>query len=222
MPDCPSPKTSRCGSVSGSSATGASSFSLMPSSSRSGSPVAARRPRGHRTVVELDPLGQQPQLRPGRPRPGRRDALDQVARPRRPGCSAPGSPSMRGSAARKCSLPGTRPRPGRPVGTSAATLRSISESIGSPSRSSSRVPNRSRIAARKSAHRAAPVTMCSPKVRPRAARCWSSISRSSKSERSVLQPSTTRKTSPYPSSARPCGAPAAGRSRSSRCRWSRK
>ena len=65
---------------------------------------------------------------------------------------------MRGSAARKCSLPGTRPRPGRPVGTSAATLRSISESSGSPSRSSSRVPKMSRIAARKSAHRAAPAT----------------------------------------------------------------
>ena len=33
MPDCPSPRTSRCGSVSGSSETGASSFSLMPTSS---------------------------------------------------------------------------------------------------------------------------------------------------------------------------------------------
>ena len=52
-------------------------------------------------------------------------------------------------------MPCTRPRPGRPVGTSAATLRSISESIASPSRSSSRVPKTSRIAARKSAQRAA-------------------------------------------------------------------
>ena len=114
---------------------------------------------------------------------------------------------MRGSALRKCSLVETRPRPGRFCGTSAAILRSISESRGSPSRSSSRVPNRSRIAARKSAHRLVAATMCTPKVRPRVDSCWISISRSSKSARSVLQPSMTRNTSPYPSSARPCAPP---------------
>ena len=95
------------------------------------------------------------------------------------------------------------PRPGRPVGTSCATLRSISESSGSPSRSSSRVPKMSRIAERKSAQRAAATSRCMPKVRPRWASACSSSSRSSKSARSVLQPSTTRNTSPYPSSARP-------------------
>ena len=110
---------------------------------------------------------------------------------------------MRGSAPRKCSLDGTRPRPGRPTGTRAATLRSTSESSGSPRRSSSLEPKTSRIAARKSAHRVEAVTMWRPKVRPRAASCWISISRSSNSARSVLQPSMTRKTSPQPSSARP-------------------
>lgn len=45
---------------------------------------------------------------------------------------------MRGTAAMKCCFCGVWPRPGTPVGTFAATLRSISESMGSPSRSSRR------------------------------------------------------------------------------------
>ena len=108
-----------------------------------------------------------------------------------------------GSAARKCSGPGTRPRPGRSVGTVAATLRSTSESTGSPSRSSRRVPSWSRRAARKSDHRAADATRWMPRPRPRSASCCSVGSSWSNSARNVPQPSTHRNTSPYPSSPRP-------------------
>ena len=146
------------------------------------------------------------------------DPPDQVVDAVAEGLGAP--PRRRCAAARRgsaaCSTPGRDP--GRPAGTSAAIRRSISESSGSPSRSSSRLPNMSRIAARKSAHRLVAATTCRPKVRPRVESCWISISRSSKSARSVLQPSTTRNTSPYPSSARPCARRLTGRSRSSRCR----
>ena len=147
-------------------------------------------------LVEGDHVGQQPQLGTGVALPGRGRALDRGRRRRRRGCPRRRrrrrGAGRRGSAA--CSAPGRDP--GRPVGTRAATLRSISESSGSPRRSSSLEPKTSRIAARKSAHRPEAAMMWMPKVRPRPASCWSSISMSSNSARSVLQPSTTRKTSP--------------------------
>lgn len=59
-------------------------------------------------------------------------------------------PSMRGSAPRKCSFSATWPRPGIPAGTFAATFRSNSESMTSPSRSSSRLSIWSLSAARTS------------------------------------------------------------------------
>ena len=65
---------SRCGWASGSRPTGASSFSLMPSSSR-----LCRRPAAAATSgVEVDAVGQQAELGSLRAAPGRAHPLDQV------------------------------------------------------------------------------------------------------------------------------------------------
>ena len=72
----------------------------------------------------------------------------------------------RARPARKWCLVVVRPRPGRPLGTLAATRRSTSESLGSPSRISMRVPSTSRIWLRKSIQRELVTMTCTPKVRP--------------------------------------------------------
>ncbi len=76
--------------------------------------------------------------------------------------SAAGWASIRGSAVRKWRPSRVMPRPGEPSGTLAASLRSTSDSYGSPSRSSSRVPNRSRMAGRNSDHLPVAASTCTP------------------------------------------------------------
>ena len=198
-----------------SSPTGASSFSSTPSSSsRSGRASVSAWVRICSRVIRS---GSSRSLGPRRTVPGGVAALDQVVDAVADGRGVGVAVDPRAAPPRKCSLPGTRPRPGRPLGTSAATLRSTSESTGSPSRSSSRVPKTSRIAARKSAHRPLAVTTCRPKVSPRAASCWISVSRSSKSdaERAPAVDDEEHVAVPVVGAARPRGA--SGRSRSSRC-----
>ena len=150
-----------------------------------------------RAQVGLGDADRQPQRRSTRPGPGRRTAATAAA-------AAPAAPAgpvqpvatsldqrrpclrqagqLRAATVRKCRL--SRGRcPGRAAlsGTLAAARRLIIESLGSPSRSSSRVPNRSRTAGRKSIQRGAAATTWTPYDRPRVAMSVMTGSRSSNS-----------------------------------------
>ena len=110
--------------------------------------------------------------------------------------SAVAMPSHRGNAIADCLPLAVRPRPGGRSDRSRARLRSISDSAGSPSRSSIRVAIWSLTAGRSSAQRDAVTTTCTPNERPWAAIAVIGASRLSNSWRSAAQPSMTRNTSP--------------------------
>ncbi len=88
-------------------------------------------------------------------------------------------PSILGTAAMKCSFSGVIPRPGTPAGTLTATLRSSSESMTSPSRSSSRFIRWSFRLDRTSMERDAVTIRWMPYPSPRAAMSVAAASRAS-------------------------------------------
>ena len=189
LPDSTSPNAIRCGSAVKSRKTGARSFSAIPIGIRrspatgAGSAVTGSSGGSRRTCGARGP---------------RQAASIRLTRSATPAARslADTRPSTLGSAVRNCSLSAVRPRPGLPWGTFAAARRSIAESDGSPSRSSNWVPMRSRVAVRISIQRFAESTTWMPYPRPRAASTPIASSSGSYSWRSVIQPSTTRKTSP--------------------------
>ena len=118
-------------------------------------------------------------------------------------------PSRRGSATWYSRPDGCRPRPGWSTRMTAARRRSIAESIGLLSRSSSRPPMASSTLARTSIHRLAVTITWMPYPSPLDAMSAIVASSISKRSQSAAQPSITRKTSP-PHSA---GSSPAARSR---------
>ena len=101
LPDWPSPNTSRCGSVSGSSPTGASSFSLMPSSS-SVSGIASRL-AWSRTVSRAMCSGSSRSFGPVGPRHASTTRAIRSSTPS-PTVSEVVSPSIRGQCAEEVEL----------------------------------------------------------------------------------------------------------------------
>src|SRR6266704_2077938 len=181
LPLSPSPKSRKCGSAAKSRTTGCRSASAMPI----GIPApAVTSSVAYGTTAGSSRTG-------GAPGPvhAAATALISLALSRLP---------VDGRTARKCSPSSVIPRPGAVFGTFSAALRDTAESDGSPRRSSSREPNRSRIAGRKSIQRDALATTWMPYDRPRVARSVMTGSRSSYSPRIVLHPSTTRNTSARP------------------------
>ncbi len=156
LPDSLSPKTRRNGSDSKSMNTGSRSVSSMP--------IAIPRSGNSPPLGSWSEWSSRGSSRtPGAACPAQfvftASTKAAVASDRSPDSC---EPSIRGSAPRKCSFSGTWPRPGIPVGTFAATLRSNSESMVSPSRSSSRLSIWSLRAARTSMYRAAVITTWMP------------------------------------------------------------
>ena len=126
--------TTRCGSAAKSSSTRASRSSSTPSGMprRAGPAGGARRAR---------PAGSS--------RTGASPGRGQAAATRRDQCGRVGIGGAAGAASTNGAPSGASPWPGR-AGTAAALRRSISDSAGSPSRSSSRPPSRSLSAGRSS------------------------------------------------------------------------
>ena len=190
LPDSGPPIATKCGSVIVSSHTGASSISSMANGilrsagswTIAGSAAWSRFSGSSRTSAARGPF---------------QAWLTAAMKPRWPAATSTASSteSIRGRPMSVCRPPRVRPRPGRPVGTIAWILRSISESNGSPSFSSILDCSASFVAARISDHFAAPIHRWMPKPRPPFASAWICGSRASNSVLRVAQPSMTRKMS---------------------------
>ncbi len=145
LPDSMSPSTRKCGSAEKSRLTGDSVVSSMPNGTAAGARSAVGSPAAGNTSGSMRTSGAR--------RPGQ--ATSTVSTSFRTASGSPsteGCPSIRGSAVWKCRPSRVSPRPGERSGTFIARARPISDSYGSPSRSSNLVPSRSLMPGRNSDH----------------------------------------------------------------------